>query len=354
MKASKSILAVLGLVLFTAIGAPLIGMAIGVNPLFVAGAIITLSAIPKPAGALFMAVPDVSAITTSFVQFGGEVLRNQVNALEIASDPFFRFMRNVSKPTVLPKVSFTGNPRPYRAADDTSGNGPSFGDRVLTVYQSKWDFDLDFEEFRNTYLAEADLQNAKPFYQVMLDQGAKEYLASINDNVAWLGDYNASGSTAASIANGWGTIIADEITATNLTPVVTGAVSAGAIDAVEAMVSALPAWLRNMPGVTLLCSYQTFDYYRADYRTNHGYTFQPRAVNEYYIDNTNIRIRPVSFMGTSGRLVVTAPKNLAFGMDGNGLGMPATARRNIIEVRALAPVGFQIADLAAIYVNDQA
>ena len=351
---SKFFLSILGLVLFTVIGAPMLtaatGLPLAATSLGIVATSIGASAVPGASGMAFMAAPDVTTITTAFVQYGGEMLRKGVNSMEIVSDPFFRFFRNLEKPVVLPRISSTGNPRPYRTQDDTSGNGPLIGDRTLTAYMGKWDFDIDFENFRNTYLASGD---TNPFYQVMLQKTAEDLWGSINDNVVYLGDYNAAGSTAAAIATGWGTHIADEITATNITPVTTGAVSAGAVSAVETLLSALPTWMRNKDGTSILCSYESFDLYRQDYRENYGFTFNARTgTNEFYVDNTNIRLRPCSWMGTSGRLIATVPGNLAWGTDGKGLSTAATPHRNIIEVRAMVPVGFQIADLDAIYVND--
>ena len=91
----------------------------------------------------------------------------------------------VSKPIALPKLSASGNPRPYTAADSV-GAGAAFTDRTLTVYQSKWDFDLDpwaipqHFTWTRIWVAMAQLRE---IHQYIMDQVITEYKAAINDGV---------------------------------------------------------------------------------------------------------------------------------------------------------------------------
>ena len=350
-------LSLMALVLFSIAGAPVVAMTTGLTLIQSAGAVaagvLTINLINGPAvsGALFVNSPDVSAITSAFVQFGGDVLRKHVNMLEIAGDNFYKFYRNLQAPVVLTRLASAGNIRPYAKAAATNGNEPTFTDRTLTAHAGKWDFDIDFEEFRNTYLASGE---DKPFYQVMLDKYGEDFWAQVNDSVAGNGVRNAGGSAAADVTNGWLTHLQTAIDDTDITEVTTGAVSANGVDAILDMIGELPVWMRNTKGASILMSYDSFDAFTADYRATYGYTFQPRAVNEYVMDNTNIRLKACSWMGNSGRLIATVPGTLAWGTDGKGLKMYATETRNIIEVRALGAVGFQIADLDAIKVSDVA
>lgn len=305
-----------------------------------------------------MANPDLSTLTSAFVEFGGKIFMKNVNEADfmLTADGIAVY-KNVSKPLALPKLSAVGNPRPYRSQDDTSGNGVKYTDRVLTAYQSKWDMDFDPEEHRNKYLNDGSIDPAKvPFWKYCVEQFTKEYLSQINDNTAYLGSYNASGSTAAAIATGWGTTIAAEITATNLTPVVTGAITtSNAVDKVELVVkdAQVKPWMRKK-GMIVYVSFATFDKFVAHYRTLNGYQYIPSVNGEYKIDGVNAILKPVSWMGTSSRIIATVVGNLCTGVDKDNVVVAATARRNIIEARPMFPVGFQIADLEAIVVNDQA
>lgn len=360
----------IGLAIFALIGAPLVASAIGTaahvtitmetlatfqTGVIIAGSFIIASAfIPKGiAYGLFAEAPDVSALTTAFVRFGGQILKEAVNTLSIKTNGFYSFYNNVTAPLVLPKLTATGNPRPYRAADDTSGNDMDFTDRTLTTYASKWDFDFDFEKFHNTYLASSE---ERPYMDFMLGHMAEQYWAQINDDVVYLGDYDAAGTAAADIAYGWGTLIATDIAGdAEISVIATGAVNnTNAVTKHESILSALPAWARQSGTIEAIMSFAQFDNYRQHYRNTYGYSFNPRQDGFFYLDNTNIKLRPESFMGTSNRIIYSMPKNLSWGVKGNDIKVYATQRRNIIEVRPMIHIGFQIADTQRLFVNDQA
>jgi hypothetical protein len=296
-----------------------------------------------------MAAPDVSAITTSFVEFGGTVFGKQVLAWKLREQGI-QVRTNVNKPQVLTKLSAVGTPRPYRSQDDLT-NGSKFTDRTLTAFQSKWDFDFDPEEFRNTYL---NNDSNAPYYDQALNQVATEYLDYLLRSTVYTGVRNASGTTPADICNGWGKIIADEIAATNLTPIATGAITdANGVTKFEDLVAGVPVWMREK-GFKIYCSYAKFDNFRKHYRTSFNFQFDKNSEGSYKMDNLNVEIMPASWMGTSGRLIATLPQNLVFGTDLEQIEVAATQRRNIIEVRNMMPAGCQIQDLEAIFVNDVA
>lgn len=300
-----------------------------------------------------MAGPTVTGLSTSLVEKGPEIFQKQVNDLDL-SGVGIQVYKMVSKPIALPKISASGNPRPYTAADST-GVGAVLTDRTLTVYQSKWDFDIDPEQFRNTYMnMYAGKPDAPEGYQFILDQVIKEYFSQINDNTIWSGVRNASGTTAAAIATGFESLISTAISGGDLTAITTGAItSSNAVTQIDTFVDGLPAWLLKK-GTTILCSYGVWGNYRTHYRTLNSFTFVPHPDGEYYVDGyNNIKIKPVSWLPkTSDRLIATLPGNLIMGTDSTGVEVHATLKRNIIETRLMMPVGFQIADLDALFVNN--
>lgn len=293
--------------------------------------------------------PDLSLITAAFVEFGGDIFMRNVNDWNI--DPAIAVYKKVNKPQVLPKMSAVGVPQPYRVNDDSGVQGVQMTDRTLLVYQSKWDYDVDPEAWRNTYLAN-DEEN--PYYQFILNQIAKEYLAQLNDITIYNGVYNAAGVTPVDIATGWGSIIAAEILAGNLVPVVTGVITAAnAVTAVETLAAGAPTWMKEKQ-TTIFCSWQVFEFYKVHYRSAFGFSFQKRENGEYMVDGyANMRLKPVSWMGTSQRLILTAHGNLIVGTDADSVSVHASTRRNLIEVRQMMPIGLQIADLEALVVNEQ-
>lgn len=302
---------------------------------------------------------NVSALSSDLNNFGGKIFKKKVTNPDWKEHVMV--LPNVVVPVTLPRIHTTGTPRPYRTQRDTSGNAVVFTDRVLTVNQSKWDMpDMDPEVFRNTYLADvaAGRINPKtfPFYEAIANKIVEDYNSKINDSVLWLGDYDASGTDVSDIANGFGTIIADEITATNLTPIATGAIAAtDAVTKFETFYDGLPTWMKQQ-GCKLLVSHALFAKYRKHYRTLNGFGFDPGA-KSYTIDSTRAQIHAASFIPDSSSRILAVPleeKVLYAGTDISRVELHTTPHVNLIELRAMYPFGLQIADLDAIAVNDQA
>ena len=295
-----------------------------------------------------MATPNLSALTAAFVGGASVFAQNLLN-WNIRQQGV-QIRTNVKTPQALTKLSAVGGPRPYRTQDDFT-TGPTFTDRLLTVYMSKWDFDFDPENFRNTYLA--DLPDM-PFEQASVKQVSDTYLDQVMRLTLYPGIRNGAGTAPADLWSGWGKIIADEITALTLTPVATGAItSANAVTKVEQLADATPIWMKER-GYTIYCSYDVFQKYAAHYRTLNGFQFQPNALGSYKLDNRNASLVPVSWMGVSQRLVATINSNLVFGTDLEGIGVHPTPHLNILQIRLMLSGGCQIQDLEALVVNDQA
>lgn len=293
-----------------------------------------------------MATYDLSALTTAFVggaeAFGKEVLDWDIRELGI------QVRTNVNTPQAMAKFEVDGDPQPYRKQDDF--NGAVVTDRVLTAYQAKLDLELDPEDFRNTYLAELP---EMPFEQFTVNQAAKQFMDAIYTDTLWTGVRDANGTDAADICDGWGTIIAAAITATDLTPITTNAITASnAVTEIEKVTNGVTAKMKQK-GFNVYVSYTVFQYYRTHYRATYGFNFNPNQEGYYMIDGTKAKLIPVAFMGTSGRVVATYPGNLVFGTDLGRISMHPTPHLNLLQTRLLMPAGCQIRDLDVLFVNDQ-
>lgn len=293
-----------------------------------------------------MATYDLSALTTAFVggaeAFGKEVLDWDIRELGI------QVRTNVNTPQAMAKFEVDGDPQPYRKQDDF--NGAVVTDRVLTAYQAKLDLELDPEDFRNTYLAELP---EMPFEQFTVNQAAKQFMDAIYTDTLWTGVRDANGTDAADICDGWGTIIAAAITATDLTPIATNAITASnAVTEIEKVTNGVTAKMKQK-GFNVYVSYTVFQYYRTHYRATYGFNFNPNQEGYYMIDGTKAKLIPVAFMGTSGRVVATYPGNLVFGTDLGRISMHPTPHLNLLQTRLLMPAGCQIRDLDVLFVNDQ-
>jgi len=301
-----------------------------------------------------MAKSDIQIITDAFLEFGGNIFQQNMLNWDLSGDGI-QMRTNVNAPQALTKLSSTGTPRPYRAQDDFEGNGAKYTDRSITAYQSKWDFEFDTEDFRNTYLASKALQE-KTMYVAALDFLSNKFKEYLKTQAFYLGVRDAAGDTPVDIANGWGTIIASELVGGGLTAIVTGAITnANALEKVETFLedASIPMWLREMGG-NVVCSYNVFDKYCKSYRTANTFGFKADVTGAYKLDNKNFSLKPVSWMGTSQRLIATINNNAVMGTDLDRIQVHATPHLNIIQTRLMMPVGFEWQDLEAMYVNDQA
>jgi hypothetical protein len=295
-----------------------------------------------------MAAPSMTSLESAFVG-GASIFRQGVLDWDLRNQGV-QIRTNVKSPQALTKLSAVGGPRPYRTQDDF-GTGPDFSDRTITAFQSKWDYEFDPENFRNTYLAELP---DMPFEQASVQEVSRKYLDSIITSTLWLGVRDAAGTDAADLCNGWGTIIAAEITATNITPITTGAITtANAVTQVEKVANGLPTWVKKR-GYRVYVSYDVFEKYLAHYRTLNGFQYQPDQNGSYRLDGRKGILYPTDFMGSSQRIVATVDNNLVFGTDIERVQPYPTPHLNILKIRHMMPVGCEIQDLAALAVNDVA
>ena len=307
---------------------------------------------------------DVSAISTAFSEFGGAILKQKMTKWDLGGDFFLQ--RNVTAPRVLPKLTPGGGPIPYAKADGFTGNEPIVTDRTLTVHQSKWDFELDLEELRNTYLSQVENGDLDPaqstFVRFVLEFYAEAYLNKIYTGALASGTYNSAGTTTAAVMTGVLTKIAALITSADIAAgqvIATGAsTSANAVTKVELLSDGIPVWMKQM-GFKILCSYDQLAKYRNHYRTLNGFGFDKNEKGKYSLDGVNGYIKPCGWLNTSGRMIAvpdtTGPDApLQLGVNDSAVKLYTTPHLNIIQNRLVCPIGFEISDAAAIYVNDQA
>lgn len=299
-----------------------------------------------------MAAPDLSAITSGFFELGGPVMGKKVTEWNIKALGY-EVRTNVKTPQVLPKMSATGDVRPYSEGDNF-GTGVKITDRLLTVKQTKMDYTFNPEEARNKYLASVIDPNSLAFVPFAVEQVSKQYLDQLMGTALYGGTYNGAGNTAVATMDGLGKIIADEITATTLTPQVTGVITnTNAVSKVDLVAKAVPFWMRQK-GFIVKVSYSVFDKYAEDYRSKYGFQYTPSVTGGYRIDNVNATMIASPEMGASQRIICTVQDNLVFGTDIDEIGYYPTPHLDILKIRNKMPVGLQIADLEAIVVNDQA
>jgi len=199
-----------------------------------------------------------------------------------------------------------------------------------------------------------------PFAEFFFEEITKKANENIRLAALFGGSYNASGTAPADIFDGYLEIIADEITATNITPVTTGVVSqATVIGDVEDTYDNLHEAAKGVPG-QILVSPELFTWYVRQYRADHGgnANYTGAAQNEVMLDGTQWTIKSEAGLGSSQRIIATTVENLVYGVDtaGEENSIRVEQNRRAIDVMVDAKAGVQFRDIStrALSVNDQA
>jgi len=156
--------------------------------------------------------------------------------------------------------------------------------------------------------------------------------------------------------NGLQTIITDQITATTITPIVTGSVSASTgVDRFETFADGIDSKYSDKGGV-ILCSKTLERYYKQDYRATFGSTNDPAAKNNTALDHYNIKIVGLEGWGTSQRMVFSQNGNLLHLYDKiftpSTFQVQADKRDVILLADWHAAIGLNTLD--GVFANDQA
>jgi hypothetical protein len=362
--------------------------------------------------AMAMATPlvDVESIAKWAGKYDRTMIMQMLNGLDIFND--LRIDRNVSRHgKLLPKFTAESGLRPLDTNVEENGRKErTLGGRKLFVHDCMKLFKVIPEELRESFLADMLEPGAKRepfaswFWQREMEKLASEindnfYLSAFNaDAAAWasgstyaIGDfmkfiddnyYKAVAITAAGESpttdpakwqqvndtvcfNGIGTIIANEITASNLPVTTTGAIteaaSGGAFDQLREMYTSMATAHKNKRGVVHL-SHSVYEKYIASELAKFGSSVANADTGDgrKYIYGTNKRweIKPASWM-TGERIIMNIENNnLVLGTTISGSAGPRIGK--VVETvhgyktSAKFLLGAEIADLECLYVNDQA
>lgn len=363
-----------------------------------------------PQGSFFTGVAsDVTAINNYAGKYSKQLIQQFLNSLDFVKDLNVR--RDVRSPLNLTKLSVNPGIRQLNTSiDKKKGPNRVYSGRVLTPKPGMKIIEIIPEELRSTFMSDMLAVNAKdiPFAQWVWQREFEKIAQELNDNfynnayesvsafdaaaTYTAGDYvmfeeviykcvtnTSAGESPSSAAAKWedsdalvifdgpGTIIASEITGSNITPISTGAITnSNAVAQLKAMWRSAPVAHRNR-GMIQFVSYNTFENYITDHNTRFGTGNAVSGndleeVNKYggvFLKESNRKclIKPVTWMGTSGRVIQTFKDNLIVGMDQlsdtNKIGKTVETLHGYNSVVKFM-LGFQIQDLECLYVNDQA
>ncbi|WP_353183562.1 hypothetical protein [Parapedobacter lycopersici] len=300
--------------------------------------------------------PDISKLVGYLGKFQKKLFSTMRNALDIAKDLYV--MPGIKNAENLTKLKVKDGVKGYEETFEPDAGDLEYIPRKITVELLKRDVRVNVLKYRNTWMAEVMRRGVDPkdfpFAQFVLEAIAKSIAAEINDN-AYYAVAGARTSFATSV-DGLAKIIADEITATNITPIATGAITnTNAVAQIEKVLAEVASpYIKN--GLNVDVSYNVFRKYQEDYRERYGKYIQRNENGNFTVDSygPNVELVPATWMGTSQRIIATPFENLILGTDSlsDSERLMPESEFEIIKLRALFAMGFQIRDLEAIWVND--
>lgn len=355
---------------------------------------------------------DISALSGYLKKYDKQLIGRMLNGLSFFNDPTLGAKRGLRTPEKLYKYTGSKGVRRLNTAIEDPKSKGSWSEREIVPRFAMKILKFVPDELKETFMSEMLAPNAKriPFAEWVMNEEFKTLAAEINDNIynavyATVVDYSATatytvgdhvlfgddniiykcvtntseGESPSSAAAKWvdadaavlldgpGTLIASEISGSNLAAYAGGAfTNADAYDVIKGQwEDDVTEAHKNAPGgMVAYVSYGAAEDIAQHQNTKFGSGkgIANADVEEgvpFYLKNTNkrLQVRPSLWMGNSRRIIITRPKNLVFGTDMtsdmNRIGKLIETLHGYNTVSKFA-LAFQIRDLEPLSVNDQA
>lgn len=338
---------------------------LGANPFLVVGILALLAFLPMPQGVLRTSL-DITALNTTlgayFRKSKTELLTRALMGMDI--DDRITVWDDCKDEVPIPRL-FTDDL--VKPANDTtfaaSTNALDFSARILKVRRWKVDLLLIPGALEKSWLGAYKKKGSDAYDMPFEEYVMREIITRVNENIRMKalfgGTYNAAGTAPVDIMDGLKKIIADEITATTITPVVTGALtSANVVDNVYLTYDDLDEAVKAM-STQMLMSPSVFDMFVRKWRSLYGSNNNYGGINqnEFQLDGTNCMLKREPGLGTSQRLITTTKSNIIYGVDslGEENDIKSQVFERSIKLMIDAKSGVNFADIGDGYlaVNDQ-
>lgn len=303
---------------------------------------------------------DIAKIQNYAVKNVNKIIGLTTLGLRAADD--ITVYQNIKEKTGLTTLKVGNLGQPYSLPFTPKANALSFGYRTIDPKMGKVDLEYDALSFYNTWLVqltkpgvnESDL----PYEKFFWEQIALALASEINQQSVYAGVRNTSGTTTADIADGFGKVFTDAISAGEISNVVaTGTIdSSNAVSKFGIMCKALTPALREMP-MNLYVPYNKYDAYCENYRDLHGNLPYNQQYEKFRVDGfSNVKIVPASWMNNVNRVILTKKENLIMGTDSlSDLNKIETVKQvRVLQIAMHFTVGYNFADEDVLYINDQA
>lgn len=362
----KTILKLIVSLLLAAVIGGMIASASGLPAGLVVTAFITLSFVPKVEGVIATSL-DITELNTKLGAYFRKDKATLIGKMLLGLDINDRMdvWDDCKDQVPLPNLVVGDIVKPANNSTFAPTAGAlSFGSRILQVRPWKADLQIIPADLNKSWLGKYKKKGSDvydmPFEQYIMNEIIKKVRHQLRTTSLFSGVYNAGGATATDIMNGVKKIIADEITATNITPVVTGAVTAAnVIDKVELVYDNLGEAVKR-GDTQLLVSPQIFAWYVRKYRELYGANgdYSGMAKFQVPLDGTNCMIKSEPGLAASQRMICTTTDNITFGVDSladdSNINSQVFERTIKLMIDAKAGVEFKDIDSDVLAVNDQA
>lgn len=346
----------------------IVGSMFGFNPM-ISGAIVATGSLfaSVPAGAFATGI-DVSDIVTDLGAYMSvpktmqELWSRLFTGLELA--PYTKKISGVTGSYAGVQSTMSEVLQPWQSAFTKKGVA-TMTPYLNQVYRMKVDYVIEnIDDVVGSWLMflhdETKERKDWPLVKYILEMELLPKVIEEMNSAMCVGEYAAptpgTAGAAADSMNGLLTIIANEITATNLTAITTGAIaSTDAVSKIETFADGIDTKWTDKGGI-IFCSKTVERYYKKDYRDTFGLTNDKDAKNNTKLDHYNINLVGLEGFGSSQRLVYVAPNNLLHLYDKIFQPSQFQVQQDKRDVVLFSDwhtgVGFNSLD--AVYVNDQA
>lgn len=257
--------------------------------------------------------------------------------------------------------------KPYSKANsgfNPTANAIDFKPRILKVRKAQVDLELHELDLENSYYGFLRSQGSNyseiTFEAYLFDEITKKIAHQLRMQTLFGGVYNASGTNAIAVCDGFKKLIADEISGGAITPIATGTISDSNVkDKVYQVYDSVGEPYKMEPLIGLV-SPQVYDWFVRKWRADHGANnnYQGITQNEFPVEGTMLTIKREPGLTGSSRIIITTKNNICVGADSfseiNNLRTQEYART--IRVLADFKMGVQFREVhgEALAVNDQA
>lgn len=272
----------------------------------------------------------------------------------------------------LPNLTIGSNlSKRWTSTFEGQNNKATFGQRTLETFLNKMEFQFvptEWEENYMGFLRKKNIQDPYDFpfeaYVIMklIEKQNQEWEDAVWQAVQ--AGSPADGDLLAATFDGFLQIIADLITATTITPVVTGSVTNTNAVAKFRLIWEQVDKAYKEAGTAIFCSHTDYDNFRIDYKEKYHSSPVTRPIAdtnyeglEYELGAGRTMVIPIPGLGSSRRIICTPLDNLVIGYDGvDNLDLNVEKNHWSLDMFAAYRIGvqFRTVESGILVVSDQA